>query len=370
MSTTNWQKAPNDPRFGNLRPVPISVTTVPGGYVPRVPHKDDDDSDDEEFLSPPPPVAILGKEDSSVVDPEASFLAEFSEGYSFRNLIEFLRGTNMQGNWIFTKNAIRYEQPNADGTILNSVEIETRKLTRYEFNSSNGEIVVGTMISEIRGVARSIGKKDGVRIYKAPNDNTIFFQITNQNTNADSMENVSPVLLRVIERPKIEYPRYTRGEEDPNCTVQALSFGKICNAIGIVGCVSVYFYGYERGFMLKGIKENGTVGRIDSFGDCQNQEASAPTSAPALPSFISSLPTQETHVVKPTNAPQLRLIVKQDENMVKVRIKTIKALAKLNNLAPGGVIMMYMEAGLPLKLICQVGAYGTLRIILRSFRDG
>ena len=48
----------------------------------------------------------------------------------------------------------------------------------------------------------------------------------------------------------------------------------------------------------------------------------------------------------------------------KIDISIIKYLVKLNALSPTGTIKIYVEKGLPLKMVCNVGNFGKMYVYL------
>lgn len=163
----------------------------------------DHDSDSEESDHPTEDELDTNESESSLLtmiepqviltDPTASFVAEFSDGYSFRNMIEYLRVTNTQGNFRFGRESIKYEQANASNVILNQIEIQSFELTHYEFYSRTDEIIIGVTIADMRLITKTTGKKDGIRLYKMPNDPLLYIQIISQSVRGTDRTNISVV---------------------------------------------------------------------------------------------------------------------------------------------------------------------------------
>ena len=168
---------------------------------------------------------------NNLIDANSSFVAEFSEGYTFRNMIEYLRVTNTKGNFRFSRDLIYYEQIDADNTIVNQIEIQTCELTHYEISTNKEEIIIGINISDMRSITKTIGKKDSVRIFKHANDPLLYIQIINQSSRSTNRQNVSIVRPQHVDLVTYEIPDYHNGEKAPNCTIPTADFAKTCTSM-------------------------------------------------------------------------------------------------------------------------------------------
>ena len=307
--------------------------------------------------------SIFNKNNENVVltDMGSSFAAEFSDGYSFRNMIEYLRATNLKGAFRFSKDQIVYEQSDENDTICNKIDIATCELTYYEFNSRTDEIIIGVNISDMRVITKTIGRKDSVRLYKKPTEQLLYIETSSHSTRGIGRQIVN-VVRPITDISVIEYvmPEYSVHEKFPNCTVQMADFAKTCTSMGSLKCSFVTIHGLPKGAIFEGMTEGSMSGRIERFGI---DEEYIPTTQSVNDSsrynFKLSMPT----------GPKPRLVVKNEiAPLVKIKVKmcTVKALAKLNNLSSAGIIKFYMEANNPLKLVCRIGAYGTLRVFIQS----
>ncbi len=291
-----------------------------------------------------------------IVDLESFFVAELLDGYSFRNLIEYLRATNTTGNFRFGKDGIFYEQADASVTVVNQFEIHTHELIHYEFSSRNEEIIVGVNITDMRSVTKTIGKKDSVRIYKKANDPILYIQTMGNLERSNERANMSTVRPHKLEVVYYDFPEYSRGEKNPNCIVQASVFSKACAATSSIKCRSVVITGTGKGLILKAMMENGIVGRIENLGET---------------GYNGSEYSESKIIQSSSNGLKLRLNVRSPTESLDMKVKstTIKALSKLNNLSPSGMVKIYTQPGNPLKLSCKIGTYGILNIYIRAIRE-
>ena len=303
--------------------------------------------------------------------------AEFNDAYSFRNLIEYLKNTNIAGNFVFSPENITYSRSDAGNTILNEIVISKSDLTYYVYNAPVPEVIIGITISNLRKITKPIGKKDSIRLYMLPNDPLLYIQIVSINTKALSRNNANFVRPQGnIERLLYDVTGYVRGDDNPNCTIPIMDFCRMCTAMNSISCSFVTIRGLSRGAIFEAMTDGSISGRIDKFGiideapSSSSKYPSGSSDLSLIDSFLSNLQIREDKIkVSNVKAPKLVIQPPIDttETRIKVRISTIKALSKINNLSPPtGTIKLYMEPDLPLKLICKIGTYGTLTIYLRD----
>jgi hypothetical protein len=308
-------------------------------------------------------------ESSAGVSPSDNVIifVEFSDGYSLRNMIEYLKSTNTHGNFYFTPEKILYSRSDANNTVLNDITILGCNLTYYIYNSTEPHIPVGVTISNLRKITKSIGKKDSVRLFMRQGDPTLYIQILSVNAKALSRSNVNMITPQPIEQEIYDVDGYTRSEETPNCTIPVMDFCRMCAAMNSIQCSYVIIRGRPRGAIFEGIMDGRTIGRRDEFGICKKTAGSA---IPDLTPLMEDLSMDKIKV--PNKIPKivpLNDVEEDDEDEVQIRVKisTIKALSKINNLSTAaGIVRLYLERDLPAKLICNIGSYGKLIIYLRD----
>jgi hypothetical protein len=275
------------------------------------------------------------------------FYAEFSDGYSFRNLIEYLKSTNTNGNFVFHKEGISYSQHNNSNSLLNFIELRSCDLPIYIYRSDEEFIRVGINLSNLRSITKSVGKKDSIRIYMLFNNPLLHISISSPNTKELNRNNVSVIRPQKLESIEYNIDPYKREENYPNCTTPAFDFNKMCSAMNALKCSHILVYGDETSIVFKGMFDGDLVGRTDTFGMSKKKEIQDVMSSNNNPY------SPDTHQINYSH-------------YIKIDVSTIKALGKLNNLSPNGTIKMYMEEDLPLKMISNIGSYGKLTIYLRD----
>lgn len=328
----------------------------------------DDDSNDDDIDNIINSLEPFEKE----IDVNAKCYAEFSDGYSFRNLIEYLRLTNLTGTFRFYTDKIVYEKSNKDHTILNQFIIYPHELTDYNLDSKTGEIITTVTLSNFRNVTKNIGKKDRAILYKSPNDSRLYIRILNSNSQSGSEPSgLFPVDTEDIEYYEYAHPTFTRKENEPNCTVNQTDFAKMCSSMLAVKSRYVTAHGMRNGIIFKGISSTGKVVYVKDFGKVrEEQEKIYNKNITILNSCINSINSFRNNrkIIKSSNvpAPKLRIGEYAEIDRFTMSMPTIRGLAKLNNLSPMGNIKIYIERGKPLRFICSIGGYGKLTVHVRS----
>lgn len=282
-------------------------------------------------------------------DPNAQqllMLAEFSDGYSLRNLIEYLKASNTTtGRLIFARDRISFVRSNHQATVLNEVVFRTYDLPRYYYNSEEPTIVFGANMTNIRPITRSIGKKDSARLFMQKGDSRLYIQILSQNAKALSRENVNVIVSQNVDPEGYDLEEYVRSVDRPNCSVPCHDFTKMCGAMNSLKCSYVTAQGFENGMTFIGMIEGNIFGRVDRFGECGTGLTDMP--------LLNAAPGESSSAggAQPS---------------IRISISIIKALSKINNLTSNGNIRMYFEQDRPLKLVCNVGTYGQLDIYLKE----
>ena len=291
------------------------------------------------------------------VDNDASFFATFVDGSSFRNMIEYLRLPNIEGVFRFTKQKILYEQGDSDNNILNVVELSTYELTEYSFSSKTDEVVVGISLADLRNITRNVGKKDHIDLYKLSSEpKNLYIQIRSQSEKG-SESNLYLLPITCTSYTMYRMPDYVRGKKDPTCTVYQSDFSKLCKSLNTIKCSHAVVHGFTKGMIFKGFLNTGVIGSVKEFGKCNN----TPTQA----NLKSIVPHGGTNIIKSKIAPPRLNIGEIGEiERFKIDINILKYLIKLNALCPSGTLKCYIEKGLPLLLVTNIGTFGRISVFL------
>lgn len=284
----------------------------------------------------------------------SSFQAIIGDGYSFRNMIEFLKVTSARGNFVISHDKIAYEQSDISTNtyIINQVVINTSELTKYEFDSKE-QFFIGVNIEDIRTVSKTIGKKDSIKLYKVFSDPFLYIQIISNNSRGTDRENMNVIRPQSNDVYQFKCVQYSNDERNPNCKIMASEFAKVCTSMSSLKCDYVTIYGLPCGIVFQGGTPGRTSERIEKFGVVDG----------FIPSSCDSISIDQLEI---PSCPRPKLNIKYDKSNVqpvkiKVKISIIKSLSKLNNLSTNGTIKLFIEQDKPLKILCPIGNYGILR---------
>lgn len=279
--------------------------------------------------------------------------AEFTEGYTFRYLTEYLKNVNGKSKLIFTEDKICCYQGDLNNTVLNEVEIRRGDLTKYEFRD-NEEISNGIDLNNLYLVTKPIGKKDGMRLFVGK-DRSFYIQHIRPDTKQLDKNLATVKSCTIDDKTYKMVTPYSRDENHPNCSVPVKDFHKICKALETIKYNYVTIKGFNKGIMFAGCLEGGFIGNSYQLGECISSQSKLDSNVKVrLPEHPVKI------VVKNTYIPGEII-------SINVRGTVIKWLVKLNNLSgPGGIIKFYVEKNRPLKIICNIGIYGKLTIYLRD----
>jgi hypothetical protein len=197
------------------------------------------------------------------------------------------------------------------------------------------------------------------------NNPLLHISISSPNTKELNRNNVSVIRPQKLDVIQYDIDEYKRDESSPNCTTPAFDFNKMCSAMNALKCSHILVYGDDSSIVFKGMFDGDLVGRTDTFGMTKKKDE---LHGPGFPNQIPEI-SEFGKVVHPTynesEGPSVAKSINY-QHSIKIDVSTIKALGKLNNLSPNGTIKMYMEEGVPFKMISNVGSYGKLTIFLRD----
>lgn len=285
------------------------------------------------------------------------FLAEFGNGYPFRNMIEHLKSTtNVEGHFVFNKDSITYKEINSDNILMNEVNLRTCDFNRYVFNSDY-PIKVGVSLTEFRIFTSRITNKNGFRWYKrnSKDDNHIYCQILSYVPN--SRESVNFFLEKHIEDKEIGDPEYIR--KTPNATCLISNFSKVCKEFGALKCNYIAIQGYPKGVTFTAVNQGNIAGKTEKFGTLELETKKYPDLSEIL---------KGNNSVNPDISDEQRFQIKRSKELPIIRISsaTIKSLVKINNIAHAETLSLYVEENNPMRIMCPIGTYGSLTIHLRN----
>lgn len=273
--------------------------------------------------------------DSSDQYLRSSFSATFNDGSTFKNLIDYLRRNNPIAFWRFGSDYIKYSQTDATRICFNSVTIDVSDIESYTYNSEIEEIIIGISLDRFLENMVSVGKKDGIKIYKESGDNSIFIQIQrckNENSrNLTKVEQISTNECKILTPPP-----YDRSDRNPNLSIVVSDFCGECSSLIPLKIKTASFHCYHNGLSIVPESAKSTH-KTCSFGkvpDLDDNDANGEE-------IITTI----------------------------VPIHIIKLWKKLKNLAGNSTIKFFFQSNLPLRMDCRIGSFGRLQICVQSIQQ-
>lgn len=254
-----------------------------------------------------------------VLEMPTSFSIEFSDGYTFRKLIEYIKKMAKECIFILNSEGILINLCNEDKSVLNNLFIDQSELTMYDFQCSEKEHKIPLNIQHFLDIIK-IGRKDALRIIKKEGQKQLF--VAPMKEESSEINNYTMIMpLNIDEMNEIPYPKYSRQENNPNCTISISRFISGCSRMESVRPDHVKISMAPKGFIFSANKSTKDIGTIFKFGDSDDEFG-----------------------------------------FIRVVTKTIKNFKNLNGLSVNSTIKLIAEPGLPIKMICHVGCYAKLRI--------
>lgn len=254
------------------------------------------------------------------------FMAEITDAYSLRMLIQYLHTFHNDGEFTFSKNGIKFLRSNNALNLINDAYINTKELVRYEFNSDT-PIKIGCDLSQFKTNVASIAKNDSVRWSWKKGADHFITQIVGTNSK-DYESNAKKVKIKSVESHDIDLPEYERKIEDPNFVSPLADFAKACKPIS-KDCDAVNFYQYGKGVKIEKIVNEINPGQFNIFGNIDEKS-------------------------------------EEIQGKLKIPSVNIKNLNKLNNMSTKSNIRFYFEPDQPTRLSCNIGVYGILVIHMKE----
>jgi len=289
-----------------------------------------------------------------------SFCITFVNAQAFKNLIEYLRLCGKLGDFYLSERLIRIECLNILKGVYSIVIIDTTFLTQYCLNihdeietssessenfkkSKEEQIFLRLDLTKMRDLVKNAKKKDAIMIYKKPGNETIYVKV--HSSKSGSTKGTSWILPEVVTKkisPHGDF-EYEFNESNPNCTISINEFCSSCADFKTMGCngnISVFNHGLS---LFSTTSDSNIVGTAYEFG------------------FIEK---NFNDVVLDTSESVSNCIVNENvEKIVEIKIKSdlSSCLTKLSGVFPDGVIRVFAEPEMPIKLICSVGDFGLLK---------
>lgn len=266
---------------------------------------------------------------------DIGFKAQFSDPYSLRCLIDYLRLTITEAKLVISSNSISIFQGDKLQTILHRAIIDPLKLTLFQLNKDYEEIAIGINMADFSTKIKGIQKKNStLQFYNSINNSKEFYVSFMQQTGRPGI-----IVIPVYNVDSPDY-RLTDYEDStpPNFTVPTIEISRNFSSINALKCDYAVIECYKKGMFIKGIKEENVIG-IQPICECP-------------PYYLNPA----DRVEDPNNA----FVVS-----FRISSNTVKALCKINTISPASATtQIYFDEDKPFKLKSSVGTYGTLETYL------
>lgn len=275
-----------------------------------------------------------------------SIKAHFTDGYSFRILIDYLKMYHDEGRFIFDSNTIQFKRSNGKGNpddsktyrpaeVINEVLINTKELVVYEFNETS-PVIIGVDMGTLKNALSDVGKKDSISITMIRGYDSFTIQKLDSNVDSNGIE----VKIKQVEDELYDTDEYKRQINDPNFVTPLTDFAKKCKPIS-TGCEYIYLHQYSKGLRMEKVGAGVSSSRYFNFGKVDDAVISNGTG----PKIIIKGMTESKIIEK-----------------IKIRAENIKSLAKLNNISQSSNIRFFFEDSgeKPVRISCSIGCYGLI----------
>lgn len=310
--------------------------------------EDDDDDDDEEDTE-----SIDDSSQNQIYDAmirqtssfnlndsrdDISVFIEITGGYSFRQLVEFMKKAVLSMPIFCSSDKIYTYRGNGKKTLVTYTVAERKNLTKYIFNKQNinypneGYHIINLKLEEFHSQIKSLGKKEGLRIYQIKSKpEMVWIQFFGGKTENGWIqvrtEKYEPNIYNVDER-------NPRPSDNPNVTIPLASFCTAITGNARQKCPHVTLRSYEYGAELFSSNESGTTVKRTPWGEVNPVYSNGNKS-------------------KPTNCYDIN-----------VALSELTALTKISNFQNEGIVRLYCSNNNIVRLEIPLGCYATCFIYL------
>lgn len=272
--------------------------------------------------------------------------AEFFDGYTFRQQIEFCKVALSCLPMVFTSDGIRIIRGNGDNSLVASIFMREKDLThfyvdkKYYNSKALNAHVMSVNLAEFHSHIKATAKKDGFRIWQyAEYPDIVLCQLYGGNKNSDS----GHIIVRTEKYDHLTYSFVDsiKVTDSPNAKVPLASFCNACNNIVRVKYHIAKLEVYPKGAHLMGGNETRSSSRNAQWGDCSMVKKSR---------FISTNKAPEPVQVFTTT----------------ISLPVVKALVKMANFNTGGVVRIYCKDDGLVRLEVSIGCYAEICCYVRE----
>lgn len=286
-------------------------------------------------------------------DINISFVITFVDAQAVKQLIEYLRLCSNLGDFYLDSDIIRFESLNENNAIYNNFMIDKNFLTRYDLNLGEDEdsdvtcVHMRLELDKLRDIIKSAKKKDSMVIYKKSEDEKIYIKVHNSGNNTRNTSWISPVMVTENIEPIGDFDYETDESESPNCTVSMSEFCTCCSDLKSISSPSTITI-YKNGMQIKSNEYSSNCGSVTNFGVIDDGNL-----------FLEDKNDFYQSLNKKYKLENLSEIMS-----VNIKPEITGYLSKLSGIFSDGIIRIFAEKFMPIKLICSIGDFGILKVHL------
>lgn len=265
---------------------------------------------------------------------ELIFEIDFHDGYTLRQLFEFLRLALPCAPLTINSKGIYLERGNGQNTMLVRLFINRKNLIKYYINEEKfndkgcNQHKVNINIAFFLEQIKNISKRDGITIYQSSDYRDYVF---GKALGGGKLLSQGVIYFRTQAYEHISYEVEDGVKENdlPNHVIPLVSFCTICSGIAKTKNNSAIIV-YPNGVRIVTYTQTGSMGRNDTWGNCDDS---------------------------------------QKKFVTKVSHSDMKALSKMINLNPNGIVRVYSKKNQITRLEVPCGVFAELTVILQGKND-
>ncbi len=269
------------------------------------------------------------------------FYVNFVDGYSLRQLYEFMKGALTEAPLIFTKTGIRIIAGNGDSTIVISVELYEYHLLEYVFNSdkanSGAQHIINFDLRTLCETIKSVSQAEGICMYQEYGCEEIKIKIYGGSKNGSGGYNI--VKLLPCKLKSYDLNEFSQQMDDPTLKIV---LAQLCNTFSQISknrsIKNIEFDVYGKSLYIKGLDESDEELINKNFGD--------------------SIKTNSFTYNKETST--------QKYYNISVSSQIAKMLSKLTHFNKKGIVAVYCECDNLLRFRIVISYWGSIVVIIRE----
>jgi len=301
------------------------------------------------------------------------FLLYLEDGYTFKNTMAILKAVSDTATMILTTDSIEISVSNNEKNGIHFVKLQTGDFTKYVYNfiGENGELIPRRPISfdtkKLSNSMKSIGKKDGLRIYLTEGDNKLLVQPVK--VSSDEHNNSSAIFVDIINAEFVQITPPDIENRKPNVKVPSKSFTDMYSIVNTNNGSYIEIIGKEKSVTFIGKTSSNNLLYHRSFNSQIVIGGANNINEDFLVSQLKKLDMTETANQPVTedvnNRVQLSVISPDDIVTVISPMQTLKPLSKIYNISgPNTQLKFYFTRNSSVMIESPIGNYGKYAIVI------